>query len=209
MRLARNDVMRGFPIFGALVASALAFTACGGSGGPGVASLGRHHGHGSTGEHPSGSASGLQTSGQGGKSASQGIRRQQTDIAMSGVTLEYSRCMQSHGVPNFPDPNGEGQVSFSFDPNSTPFNNAQKACAKYSPGGGKPPTPAQQEKALANALKFSRCMRAHGIKDFPDPTTGPDGAIGFQLKDGIRPNSALMRSAQRACQSILRSRTLR
>ena len=52
--------------------------------------------------------------------------------------LEYSSCMRSHGVPNFPDPTTSGGgVGFSIkgmDPNSPQFQKAQQACQKLLPG---------------------------------------------------------------------------
>lgn len=132
---------------------------------------------------------------------------------MGGVSLKFSVCMRAHGVPNFPDPNSSARVTMNIDPNSGAFIAAQGASAKYSPGGGKQPSPAQQQKMLANALKFSRCMRPHGVPDFPDPTTGPNGGIGFSFsaRNGVgpRPSSGVFQRAQRSCQSVLGGPKLR
>jgi hypothetical protein len=59
--------------------------------------------------------------------------------------LEFSRCMRSHGVPSFPDPNGGagghtriGGPGSGIDPNSPRFRAAGKACQKYfGPAGSK------------------------------------------------------------------------
>jgi hypothetical protein len=115
--------------------------------------------------------------------------------------------MRSHGVPEFPDPDSQGAVQFSgVDPTSPQFVAAQKACAKYGDGGGSPASPAQQQKALAAALKYSQCMRSHGISDFPDPTAQAGGGIAIRIDAGrnsdLNPNSPLFRTAQKACQSL-------
>lgn len=47
-------------------------------------------------------------------------------------------------------------------------------------------------------LEFSRCMRAHGVSNFPDPT-----ANGLQLGPGIDTKSPAFKSAQQACNQIL------
>ena len=51
-------------------------------------------------------------------------------------------------------------------------------------------------------LTFSACMRAHGIKDFPDPSNG-----GIQLQGGpgsdLDPNNPTFQQAQQACQKDL------
>jgi hypothetical protein len=57
--------------------------------------------------------------------------------------LEFSQCMRSHGVPNFPDPKASGgglelaiPKNAGIDPNSPQFKAAQKACRKLLPGQG-------------------------------------------------------------------------
>jgi hypothetical protein len=66
---------------------------------------------------------------------------------------EYSRCMRANGIPDFPDPTGNGlhlQVGpgSDLDPNSPTFQSASKLCAKkYDlPGlGGTTPQPGSIE----------------------------------------------------------------
>jgi hypothetical protein len=51
-------------------------------------------------------------------------------------------------------------------------------------------------------LGFSKCMRAHGIKDFPDPSNG-----GIRLRAGqgsdLNPDNPQFQAAQKACQGDL------
>jgi hypothetical protein len=128
-----------------------------------------------------------------------------SQIAQNGVTVALAQCMRAHGMPNFPDPNSQGVVQLNgVDPQSPQFQSAQKACAKYEPNGGKPPSPAQQAKLLANALKFSECMRSHGVTNFPDPTT-KDGGISIRIRAGsgshLDPMDPVFQAAQKACGS--------
>lgn len=53
--------------------------------------------------------------------------------------------------------------------------------------------------ARASGLAFSQCMRAHGIKNFPDPT----GQGGISLPNGLNPNSPQFQAANTACRSLL------
>jgi hypothetical protein len=83
--------------------------------------------------------------------------------------------MRSHGVPNFSDPTAVpgGQVSkIGANPQSPAFRAAQQSCQRLMPGGG-PSSEHASPEAMAQALKVSQCMRAHGISGFPDPTTSP------------------------------------
>jgi len=120
--------------------------------------------------------------------------------------LAFAKCMRSHGVPNFPDPNAQGAIQASgLDAGSSTFQGAANDCRHLLPNGGQP-TPAEQATALAQALKFSQCMRTHGISDFPDPQSHAGGGISISLKGGpgsdLRPNSPQFQAAQKACQSF-------
>jgi hypothetical protein len=123
--------------------------------------------------------------------------------------LKFSQCMRSHGLPNFPDPQQSGlgggvqltlNKSSGLNPNSATFKSALAACRKYSPGGrtgGKPLSPAEK----AQFLRYSQCMRTHGVPNFPDPKFSSGGAQ-LQLQ-GIGPGSPGFDKAQKACQSVL------
>jgi hypothetical protein len=118
--------------------------------------------------------------------------------------LAYSRCMRAHGISKFPDPNAQGNLSVNagpgtgIDPNSPQFKAADNACKSLmSPP---PMSPAQQAAARAGNLKYARCMRAHGIADFPDPNS--QGAIQIQVQPGsdLNPNNPQFQAANNACQ---------
>jgi hypothetical protein len=125
------------------------------------------------------------------------------------AALAYSVCMRAHGVPDFPDPNSQGGISIDIragshsdlDPNSPQSKAAQTACQKLRPGGNM--TPAQMAQARAQALQLSSCMRAHGIKDFPDPNSQGQMAIRGGLGSDLDPNSPPFQAAQKACQSVM------
>jgi len=112
--------------------------------------------------------------------------------------------MRSHGLPNFPDPNANGSITFNgVNPESPAFRQAQTACRKCMRNGGRP-NPAQQAAAQAAALKFSACMRSHGVPKFPDPQFSA-GRASLQIgrNSGIDPNSPTFKAAQKACQKNL------
>jgi hypothetical protein len=55
-------------------------------------------------------------------------------------------------------------------------------------------------------LKYAECMRAHGVRNFPDPTQAGNGvslSVSGSVGSGLDPNSPQFQSAQRACQSLL------
>jgi hypothetical protein len=133
------------------------------------------------------------------------------------ASLAYSRCMRSHGVADFLDPTQVGggiQISGSapgIDPQSSLFMSAQRSCRHLLPGGGEPPTHAHEQQALARMLHVSRCMRAHGISRFPDPTLSPpssragysrissNGVAWLAIPDTIDVRSSMFEQAAHAC----------
>jgi hypothetical protein len=126
-----------------------------------------------------------------------------------GNALAYAQCMRSHGVPAFPDPDSRGNFEINASPNgvnpgSAQFQAAQQTCGKLLPNGGQP-TPAEQAQGLAHALKYSQCMRSHGVPAFPDPTAAGGGGISIRISraSGIDPNSAPFKAAQQVCQKIM------
>jgi hypothetical protein len=118
--------------------------------------------------------------------------------------LAYSQCVQSHGDPGFPDPHkGPGGAwVYPVSPQTQQyfsgpaFTTAQQACKTLHPN--QPITPAERQAALKQLLQHSRCMRAHGITDFPDPTTNGGGA-SLHLGGNIDPSSPQFQAAQKAC----------
>jgi hypothetical protein len=108
---------------------------------------------------------------------------------------EYSKCMRENGVPSFPDPtvDANGRVRLdrggdnggtpAFDPQSTEFQNASKACASLRQGLTFGPGNIDRTKLQDAALKYAACLREQGltVKD-PDltqqPTPGQGGPGG-------------------------------
>jgi hypothetical protein len=171
---------RGGLLAAGLAAVALLAAACGGArpGSPGVADAGSSSASGSS--SPSSSA--------------------------SHDPLAFARCMRAHGVTDFPDSGGLGQASpgSDLDPANPTYRAAWQACQALWPTTHV--SPAEAAQALADGLKFSACMREHGITSFPDPDPhgGPHGHGGIDLRGlGIDPNSPQFRAAQQACQHYL------
>jgi len=100
------------------------------------------------------------------KSASTGI----------SAAVRFSNCMRSHGVPDFPDlsaaggPMGQQLARSGVNLNAPAFRSAMNACKALAPAAKAAVGPTVgQSKAMMVA--FARCMRAHGLTAFPDPTS--------------------------------------
>jgi hypothetical protein len=124
--------------------------------------------------------------------------------AQSGnsIGLEFSQCMRSHGITNFPDPSSNGGVSISqgsgVNVNSPGFQKAQNACAKFAGNTGTPAEQAQDENDL---LRYANCMRSHGISNFPDPVRTIAGAYGFVFVN-MDTTTPAYQAAHQACKNL-------
>ncbi len=126
-----------------------------------------------------------------------------TTIAPSRMALavEYSQCMRSHGVTNFPDPSTAGPgAKDGLDPNSPTFQAAVKACQQYAQPGDTQDTLTAQEQQ--DYLKAAACMRSHGFRNFPDPTFS-DGNVNFNIPSSIDTHSAQYAQAAQICTRLI------
>jgi hypothetical protein len=163
----------------AVIAVGATITACG-SGSPGSSTA------------PAASASSASSANPGSTSALARIHAE---------SLRFTRCVRADGVPNFPDPpanGGYGVKSFAQQSNgrtisvegvsvdAPAFRSALAACHRYLP---QPPAPSAADLAQvrAEAVRYGRCMRKHGI-DIPDPKVGPGpGGRGIGRQIDIPP----------------------
>jgi hypothetical protein len=121
--------------------------------------------------------------------------------------VEFAKCMRTHGVPNFPEPT-EGKLlvrggpDSGLDPHSPQFKAAGEACRSLAPRFNV--SPAQRAALQEQALKFSACMRSHGVPKFPDPSFS-NGEVQLTIGrsgSGIDPRSPQFQEAQKACQRL-------
>jgi hypothetical protein len=147
----------------ALLSVALALAGCGGgSSSPAVAHISSRRGPSLSSPEGSGSSP-------------------EGPASLEQAMVTFAKCMRASGVPNFPDPNAGGGFRFHAHAgvvNSPLFKAAQAKCHKLLPEGpGSGPPPSAQ--TLAKFLRIARCMRQHGVDDFPDPRTSvPSNPFG-------------------------------
>jgi hypothetical protein len=130
--------------------------------------------------------------------------------ASASVTsrLAYVQCVRAHGVPNYPDPDSNGQEppgTKQLFVNNPRFRAASDACRHLLPNGGHP-TQTPQANALteAGAVRLAGCMRTHGYPTFPDPTIDSVGQPVFNVQaSGIAAHSPQVRATLRRCLSLL------
>src|SRR5579859_551842 len=185
-----------------VVVAAIGLAACGGgSSSPQVASLSTSGGSGD-------SRRSVTSAGTGGASSTALPHGDPTKLVD-----EWGACMRSHGDPNQADPTIDANkvIHLSWDPaipggyngtnkggqgNSGPgqYCRAYLDAASTALQGGQREKPPDHE----TMVRFSRCMRASGIPDFPDPTAS---GLVMSIHPGtdLDPSSPAFQSAAKDC----------
>ena len=122
----------------------------------------------------------------------------------AAVWRELVACARANGMPNLPDPQIDSNGRADF-PDGTPEPPASVRRACQSIYDRLPPSarddndrPPADMQAL---LGYARCMREHGVADFPDP----DAEGNFSVPPGSTgpgPNSPSFQRAEQACRQL-------
>jgi hypothetical protein len=121
----------------------------------------------------------------------------------AAVLRELVRCARANGMPNMPDLRLDSNGRVSLPPGTPdPPRSVERACRSIwerlpaSARGDKERPPADMQ-AL---LRYARCMREHGMPDFPDPdSNGNFVASPSMQREGKSPR--LLRAMQ-ACRQL-------
>jgi hypothetical protein len=140
-------------------------------------------------------------SGSGGAEAATTTTTGQQDVVR--VWHELVACARANGMPSLPDPqiDSNGQAHFP-DGTPDPPQSVRRACQSIydrlpASARGDTERPPADIQAL---LRFARCMREHGVADFPDPQAdGTFPLAGTSLGHGKTPR--IIRAMQ-ACDRL-------
>jgi hypothetical protein len=116
--------------------------------------------------------------------------------------VAFSRCVRSHGLPNFPDLSTQTRkpTPRELGVSESRFQTAVGACDHLLPNGGESQETVQQNRAqLADELSFARCMRGHGVTRFPDPTASAGLTVQMVQAQGIDVHSPAILRVVQAC----------
>lgn len=124
----------------------------------------------------------------------------------SPSAVGYSQCMRSHGVANFPDPNGSGEIpkatAQQLGVSNSQYQTAQTACAHLLPNSGEV-SQAEIGQMISGMRGFAQCMRSHGVSNWPDPSTDRAGYPTFYLHNKIDENSPQIVTTIQTCRPLL------
>jgi hypothetical protein len=126
--------------------------------------------------------------------------------------LEFAQCMRDNGVPDFKDPQvdgdggiimgGPGGGNEALDMEAV--EKAMEECEDLRPQGGGNFSEEDRQEMQDAALEHAQCMRDNGVPDFPDPEFS-DGGARIDL-NGIDPESSVFQEAQEACEDVMPNR---
>jgi hypothetical protein len=106
--------------------------------------------------------------------------------------------MTDHGVPSTTGKNGGSLLAGNSTPSAQAA--AERACQKLLPADG-----ALQKLTDAQRtawLRYSACMRAHGVLDYPDPKFVDDDTGVILDGRGLDFHSPIFQAASAACRDV-------
>jgi len=120
----------------------------------------------------------------------------------SGSAVAFSRCMRSQGLAEFPDPDSDGTLPKvtpqQLEVSSSAFRSAQDACAHLLQ-----PSTAQAQQTLDGMQDFARCMRSHGVRNWPDPSLDSKKEPVFDLRGRVNPDTPQADRTSAECEHLL------
>jgi hypothetical protein len=179
---------------GLLLALAIALAACSSAPGSSPSANSQHVASlGTSSAAPAATQPASSNSGQG-----------QSSVGDSSAALQFSQCMRAHGVTAFPDPSPGGGYNFNasaVNVGSPAFQAAQHACQKYFSAGT--PTGQVLTEDVDQLLRYAKCMRSHGVINFPDPAVRSGLPPGFDFPPNMDLTSPAFLAADKVCHSLL------
>jgi hypothetical protein len=116
--------------------------------------------------------------------------------------VKFAECMRGNGVSDFPDPNAKGEFEYGVSVTPAVFSKAVEACKDLQPPGSlsSKRTPKQQ----SASLRFARCVRENGVKDFPDPVNGEPVINTYRIPSSNQPGGmTILNAATKKCGDLL------
>jgi hypothetical protein len=128
-------------------------------------------------------------------------------------TLAFAQCMRSHGVRHYPDPSRSGTfdktklTTQQLGVGASVIRSAGNACQRLYPTSSQS-SQTQDQTMMAAMFKFARCVRAHGVPNWPDPVAesdpGQPNTPGFPRNmPNINQDSPQVKKATRTCQHLM------
>jgi hypothetical protein len=124
------------------------------------------------------------------------------NLSKQEKAVKFAECVRAHGVPNFPDPDANGEYNFGVDVTPAVWTKAVDACEALKPPGALSAKRTPKEQSAS--LRFAQCVREHGVKDFPDPVDGEPLINTYKIPSSNKPGGmTILNAAIDTCGTLL------
>jgi hypothetical protein len=116
--------------------------------------------------------------------------------------VKFAECIRQHGVGDFPDPNAKNDFEYGVSVTPAVWKKATTACKALQPPGtlSAKRTPKEQ----SASLRLAQCVRANGVKDFPDPVNGEPIVNTYKIPSSNRPGGmTILNAALKKCRRVM------
>jgi hypothetical protein len=149
----------------------------------------------------SGTSSDTETAGNSGAAGSSDAGASKK-LSARDKAVKFAECIRQHGVSDFPDPNAKNDFEYGVSVTPAVWKKATTACKDLQPPGtlSSKRTPKEQ----SASLRLAQCVRANGVKDFPDPVNGEPLVNTYKIPSSNRPGGmTILNAALQKCRSVM------
>jgi len=116
--------------------------------------------------------------------------------------VKFAECIRAHGVSDFPDPNAKNDFEYGVSVSETVWTRAVTACKDLQPPGTL--SSKRTSKQQSATLRLANCVRANGVKDFPDPVNGEPVVDTNKIPSSNRPGGmTILNAALQKCRRVM------
>jgi hypothetical protein len=142
------------------------------------------------------------TSGTAGTTTTSATTASTNKLSAHDKAVKFAECIRSHGVRDFPDPNAKNDFEYGVSVSATVWAKAVNACKSLQPPGSL--SSKRDPKQQSASLRFAACIRANGVKDFPDPVNGEPVINTYKIPSSNKPGGmTILNAAIAKCKSGL------
>jgi hypothetical protein len=124
-----------------------------------------------------------------------------TNATPRDEAVRFAECMRTNGLSDFPDPGADGEFVYGVA-RPAAFERAVDACKDLQPPGSLSAKRSPEEQTAS--LRFARCMRDNGVKDFPDPANGEPLVDTTKIPSTDRDGGmTILNAAMAKCRSVM------
>ena len=124
-----------------------------------------------------------------------------TALSASQQAVKFAECIRAHGVSDFPDPNAKNDFEYGVSVSETVWTRAVTACKDLQPPGTL--SSKRTSKQQSATLRLANCVRANGVKDFPDPVNGEPVVDTYKIPSSNTENGmTVLNAAMAKCKGV-------